>query len=83
VSYAPLSVILVPVPVATGDSGAWRRAKPDYRQHKAQRPEHWPPHRDIPVVDREALRRRAEKMREETRPQVEALKAAGAAFRAA
>jgi hypothetical protein len=84
VSHAPLSVIVVPVPVATGDNGAWSRARPDFRRHKAQRPERWPPKQNIPrQLGRDDLRRRVEENREATRSRVEALNAAGRAFRAA
>jgi hypothetical protein len=80
-THAPKPVVIF---VARGDNGAWRKSKPDYRRHKAQRKDPpWPPHREIPTVDRDALRRRVEKMREETRAQVEALREAGRQFRAA
>jgi hypothetical protein len=55
---APLSVIVVPVPVAPGDRGVWKKAQ--HRHHKAIRLDPpWRPQLAIPAGDRDALRRAA------------------------
>jgi hypothetical protein len=77
VTHAPRAVVVL-VPVGTGDNGAWGRAKPDYRRHKAVRKDApWPGKQSIPSWDRNELLRRIEEVRRATRAQVEALKAAG------
>jgi hypothetical protein len=75
---APLSVIILPVPVGTGDNGVHRRAKPDYRHHKAQRTERWRPSERIPQpLDPDRLRQLAERFRRAVDLQHQALLAAG------
>jgi hypothetical protein len=73
-------IVLIEVP---GDRGVSRKVRPDYRRHKAQRPERWPPKQSIPTWDKDELRRRVEFMREGHRRQAEALSAAGLALRVA
>jgi hypothetical protein len=77
-THAPLQIVLVPYPAAGSPKEARRLAPPPYPQRKDPP---WPVKQAIPRWDREALRRRVEELRRETRPQVEALKAAGLAFR--
>jgi hypothetical protein len=73
---APLSVIILPVPVGTGDNGVWKKAL--NRRHKAIRPtERWRPSERIPQLDRDRLRRLVEQFRDAVRVQHEALLAAG------
>jgi hypothetical protein len=65
-------VILVPVPVAPGDRGVFKKI--DYRRHKALRPNDapWPVKQGIPSqLDRETLRRRVQKWRDANRARVE------------
>jgi hypothetical protein len=70
---APLQVVVVPVPVAPGDRGVWKKAQ--HRHHKAVRPADppWPPKQPIPHQNRDALRRRAQQWREAVRPQARAM----------
>jgi hypothetical protein len=56
---APRPVVVL-IPVASGDNGAWRRSKPQYRRHKAQRSEPWRPRENIPQLDTDRPRRLAE-----------------------
>jgi hypothetical protein len=78
---APLSVIVVPVPVGTGDKGCWRKATPhDRRHHRDVRSEQWRPQENIPERDPDRLRRLVDQMREAHRPQAEALLAQGRAM---
>jgi hypothetical protein len=76
---APRSVVIF-VPVASGDNGAWRRARPDFRRHRTIRAE---PHRrpqPIPERDVERLRRLAEQFRDAVRVRHEAVLEAGRAL---
>jgi hypothetical protein len=80
-TYAPKPVVIF---VATGDNGAWRKSKPDYRHQKAQRKDPpWPVKQSIPSWDKDEFRRRVEEHLRTTKSQREALKAAGRDFRAA
>jgi hypothetical protein len=81
-TYAPrCGVVFIEAP---GDRGAWKKFQPDFRSHKAVRPERWPPKQGIPPhPDRRVLQRRVEELHRAVRPQVEALLAAGRDFRAA
>jgi hypothetical protein len=73
---APRPVVVL-VPIASGDNGAWRRSRPDFRRHKAQRTEPHRPPQPIPERDIQRLRQLAEDFRRATRSQAEALLAAG------
>jgi hypothetical protein len=74
VTHAPLSVIVVPVPVAAGDRGVWKKFQPDYRRHKALRKDSpWPVKQSIPGSDRNELRRRAQEWRDVNRSRAEAM----------
>jgi hypothetical protein len=78
-------VVLVPVPVGTGDNGVHRRSKPDFRRHhRAVRPTDspWRP-QPIPQLDRDRLRHLVEQFRDAVRVQHEALLAQGRAMMAA
>jgi hypothetical protein len=76
---APLSVIIVPVPVAPGDRGVFKKF--DYRRQRAVRKDPpWPPKQSIPRWDKDELRRLVEQMREGHRQQTEAVLAAGRAM---
>jgi hypothetical protein len=77
--YAPKPAIIF-IPVGTGDNGAHRRARPDFRRHRAIRTEPHRPPQPIPERDVERLRRLAEQFRDAVRVQHEAVLAAGRAM---
>jgi hypothetical protein len=74
-AYAPLSVVIL---FEGGSPKTGREVKPDFRRHKAQRPDvpRRPP-QPIPQRDGEWLRRLAERFREAVRVQHEAVLFAG------
>jgi hypothetical protein len=72
---APKAVILL-LPVAQGDKGAWRRSKPCYQPPlRSKRPPNQPC-QVIPPDQREAIKRMADAMREAHARQICALHAA-------
>jgi hypothetical protein len=81
--HAPSAIVIL-VPVANGDRGAWGRSKPRYEPPpKSKRPPGWP-RQDIPDPRRRReMMGEARRVMRETRQQREALREMGARLLAA